>query len=242
MKNRIHIPVLLLGVVLVFSYPGAIHSAYAKGGVIVGKVVFKGTPPKPEPVSFGAELQCKNMHKDKPLYKEDIVVNKNGTLKWVLVYLKEGVKGKFTPPNEPVEIDQVGCWFIPHAAAAMVGQKVIFKNSDPVLHNVRGASHVSQNFNVAQPMAGMKSEEVFKKPEIGIQLKCDVHFWMSGFLHVLPHPFFAITKDEGTFKIENVPAGKYVIEAWHEKLGTQTKTIEVKDGQTAEVTFEFEKK
>ncbi len=222
---------------------GVLTTGWAAGktATIRGKVVFKGTPPKPQPVSFGAELQCKQLRKNNPLYKEDIVVNKNGTLRWVLVYVKSNVKGKFQPPKDPVVVDQIGCQFIPHVAAAMVGQPVEFRNSDALLHNVRADSETSQSFNLAQPVAGMKEVRTFKKPELGIELKCDVHFWMLGYLHILPHPFFAVTGEDGTFTIQGLPPGKYTLEAWHEKLGTQTAEVTVKAGEVKEVTFTFSK-
>lgn len=208
-------------------------------GAIVGAIIFEGNPPKRRRVSFGAEKQCAALHKE-PLYREDIVVNPDGTLKWVLVYLKEGVKGEFKPPEEPVVIDQIGCWFIPHVAAALVGQPVEFLNSDPVLHNVRTNAKARGNFlNIAQPLKGMKHVKKFPTPEIGIQLRCDVHPWMSAYLHILPHPFFAITGEEGTFVIKDIPPGSYTIEAWHEILGAQTREVRVEAGQVTEVTFVF---
>ncbi len=123
--------------------------------------------------------------------------------------------------------------------AVQAGQPVEFRNSDPLLHNIRANSKQGQSFNIAQPVKGMKQVRKFSKPEIGIQLRCDVHWWMAGYLHVLPHPFFAITGDDGTFTIKGVPAGTYRLEAWHEKLGTQTKTVTVKPGETVTVDFTF---
>ncbi|MBI4227294.1 MAG: carboxypeptidase regulatory-like domain-containing protein [Candidatus Omnitrophica bacterium] len=210
----------------------------SSGGSITGQVLFEGPPPPVKEIQFGAEKQCALGHQAPPTY-EDLVVNGNGTLKGVLVYVTESVPGDFPAPAEPVVVDQRGCVFAPHVAVARVGQPVEFRNSDPVLHNVRGKSAQGQGFNVAQPVQGMKTAKTFKTPELGMLLRCDVHFWMTSYLHVLAQPFYALTQDDGAFTIQGLPAGTYTLEAWHEKLGTQTQTVTVADGQAAPATFTF---
>ncbi len=213
--------------------------ARAEGGTVSGKVVFEGQAPAPQPIHFGAERQCALMHGDKMPVNEDLVVNPNGTVRWTLVYVKEGVTGPYTAPDEAVVIDQVGCVFVPHAAAAMKGQKVTFKNSDPVLHNVRDMPKMSKAFNIAQPVQGMTTTKTIDTAETGIQLRCDVHFWMRSYLHVLDHPFYAVTGEDGTFELKGLPPGDYVIEAWHEKLGTRTASVKIEEGKgaTADLIF-----
>lgn len=218
----------------------------AQTGTIKGKVVFKGAPPKPKEVSAAAmkaaDAKCAALHKGKALQMQEIAVNKEGMLKWVLVYLKSGAKGNFKPQAKPVVVNQINCEFIPHVIVAQVGQPVEFRNSDPLLHNIRANSKQGQSFNIAQPVKGMKQVRKFNKPELGIQLRCDVHWWMTGYLHVLLHPFFAVTGDDGSFVIKDVPAGTYTVAAWHEKLGEQTKKVKVKPGETVQVEFVFKSK
>lgn len=210
---------------------------YAQSSTITGKVSFEGAAPMPKPISFGPERPCALAHPDKTPVEESLVVNSNNTVKWALVYVKDGVTGQYQSPANAVEIDQSGCIFSPHGAAAMVGQTVQFKNSDDLLHNVRTNSKVNKMFNIAQPVKGMTTSKVFDQPEIGIQLRCDVHFWMAAYFHILSHPFFAVTGDDGSFTIANLPAGTYTIEVWHEKLGTQSQTITVSDGEKKEMDF-----
>lgn len=229
---------LLLTLALLFSRAPGLARAQATG-TVQGQVSFQGSPPKPAPINFGAEKQCAALHKGKPVFTEEIVVNPNGTLRYVLVRVASEVKGSFAPPKTPAVVDQKGCVFVPHVTAAMVGQTVSFPNGDPLLHNVRVMSNKGQGFNIAQPIQGMKYDRVFKTPEIGIQLKCDVHFWMSAYLHVLPHPFFAVTGSDGSFKIAGLPPGTYTLEAWHEKLGTQSAKVTIGAGEVKTVNFAF---
>ena len=212
-------------------------------GTIIGTVTFKGDPPFRRAVNFGAELQCKSLHEGK-VYYENIVLNEDAQIQNAFVYIRGRVKGDFKPPTEPVVVDQVGCVFIPHVVGAMVGQPVEFLNSDPVLHNVRTVATKKKPlkekpFNISQPREGMKYTHTFTEMDIGIPLRCDVHHWMEAFLHVMPHPFFAVTNETGAFKIQGLPPRTYTLEVWHEKLGTQKVKVTIEPGKTQNVDFVF---
>ncbi len=232
--------VIFLGIFLIAAISLFQGAAFA-GATLTGKVAFEGTAPTPKPVNFGAEKQCAILHGDKPPVSEDIVVNSNNTVKWVLVYVKEGLTGEYKAPTQAVVIDQKGCMFSPHVVAAMVGQKIDFKNDDPVLHNVRSNAKANKAFNIAQPIQGMTTSKTFEQPEIGIQMRCDVHFWMASYIHVLKNPFFAITGDDGAFSIKDLPAGTYTVDIWHESLGTQTAQVTVGEGESKELNFTLKK-
>ena len=211
------------------------------GSTVTGKVAFEGTAPVPVPINFGAEKQCAAMHADKAPVSEDLVVNPNSTVKWALVYIKEGATGQYAAPTAAVSMDQNGCMFAPHVVALMAGQKVSFKNSDAVLHNVRSASKVNKAFNIAQPIQGMTTMKAFAQPEVGVQMRCDVHFWMKGYIHVLSNPFFAITGDDGSFTIKDLPAGTYTLAVWHETLDEQTQNLTVGESGSKEANFTLKK-
>jgi plastocyanin len=136
-------------------------------------------------------------------------------------------------------VDQHGCSFHPHVVAMTPGELEL-KNSDDILHNIHTYSTANPSINKAQPKFKKVMTEKFEKPEI-VKLTCDVHSWMLGWLAVEPTPFFGVTDQNGTVKIENVPAGKQTIEVWHETLGKQTKDVDVKAGQTTKVSFEMKK-
>jgi hypothetical protein len=121
---------------------------------------------------------------------------------------------------------------------AMVNQEIELRNSDPVSHNIRGMPTHNTAFNNVFT-SKMTTKTKFDSPEIGIPLKCDIHFWMSSYVHVMPHPFFAITGDEGSFVITGVPPGTYTLLAWHESLKTKTQSITVSAGEVKEVDFTY---
>lgn len=83
---------------------------------------------------------------------------------------------------------------------------------------------------------------VFSDPEMFLKFKCDVHPWMFAWASVFDHPYFAVSGKDGTFKIANVPPGKYTIQAAHRKAGTTTQEIEVKEGGANKVDFTLEAK
>jgi plastocyanin len=204
--------------------------------VIIGRVLYQGTPPKPKPISFGPEKVCADLNKGKTPFYETLVVDEAGAVKWALVSIRGNVSGSYPVPNKPVVVDQVGCVFVPHVVALMAGQEVEYRNSDPVSHNIRAMPKKNPAFNTIFSTK-MTSKTKLDTPEYGIQLKCDIHFWMSGLVHVLPHPFFAITGDDGSFVITGVPPGTYSLFAWHETLKSQNQNVTVAAGEVKEIDF-----
>ena len=86
-----------------------------------------------------------------------------------------------------------------------------------------------------------ENDEKFDLAEI-VKITCDVHKWMSSFVVVKANPYFAVTNETGQFKIENVPAGTYKIEAWQEKLGKKTSDVTIKSKEEVVVDFVLAKK
>jgi hypothetical protein len=211
-------------------------AAQRDAGVIAGFVVYQGTPPKPKTINFGAEKVCGELNRDRPALYETLVVNPNGTIKGALVAIRGKVPGNYPPPKEPVVVDQIACTFVPHTVAMILGQEIEFRNSDPVSHNIRGTPTRNTIFNSLFATKSVVKSKL-EMAEIGIPLKCDIHFWMSGYLHVLPHPFFAITGDEGSFVISGVPPGSYTLLAWHESFKMQTQAITISAGEVKELEF-----
>ena len=206
-------------------------------GTVTGKINFTGTAPQNEQISMGADPTCASLHSD-PVFAETVLANPNNTLKNVFVYVKEGLQTKPAAPSAAVTIDQKGCQYTPHVFGIQAGQPLEILNSDATLHNIHSLSKETKEFNLGMPIQGMKLTKKFEKPEIMVKMKCDVHPWMMGYIGVVNHPFHAVTGEDGSFKIENVPVGEYELEAWHETYGTKTQKITVTDS-AVESDFKF---
>lgn len=203
-------------------------------GDLSGKVSFGGKAPDMPRLRMDADRFCRAAHKA-PVASEEVVVNKNGTLKNVLVYIKGSV-GKHSAPKDKALFDQVGCVYLPHVLGVQTGQQVEIRNSDNTLHNVHTLSDKNPSFNAGQPIKGHKLTKVFEKVET-FRVKCDVHSWMGAYIGVFDHPYFAVTGDDGSFTLKGVPAGEYTVEAWHEKYGV--KSMKVTVPATGKQTVDF---
>ncbi len=213
-------------------------TAVLMAGDVTGKVSFSGTAPAAQRLRMDADKVCARAHKQAVL-SEEVIVNKNGTLKNVLVYVKDGLAGKkVDAPKSKAILDQIGCIYTPRVLGVMVGQELEILNSDPTLHNVHTLSKANKPFNQAMPMKGMKLTKKFDKVET-FKVKCDVHPWMGAYIGVFNHSYFAVTGDDGSFTLKGVPAGEYTVEAWHEKYGTQTMKVTVPATGAATVEFTF---
>ena len=209
----------------------------ATAGSIAGSVVFEGTAPSMDAIDMSSESVCAAKHASSPMI-EEVVVNGNGTLANVFVYVKEGLESLQFPTPGAVLLDQNGCVYLPHVLGVMAGQDITIKNSDGLLHNINASPAEQRGFNTSQPVA-METTRAFGTAEVMVPLRCDVHGWMNAYVGVLDHPYHSVSNGSGAFSLSTLPPGDYVIEAWHERYGTQTQNVTVTTGQTAEVTFTF---
>jgi plastocyanin len=136
---------------------------------------------------------------------------------------------KFDPPKDHVVIDQRKMSFLPHVVAVQQGTTVDFLNSDPVGHNVYWPS-ISGNKKLSHNLGTWPKGE--KKPfqfnDLGTaSLLCNVHPEMSGYVVVVPTPYFAVTDKDGNFEIKDVPAGKYTLKTWSEDGKPTTQAVDV---------------
>ncbi len=209
------------------------------GGTITGTVKFTGTKPVMAKIDMSDEPVCKGKYTTPPT-KEDVVVNPNGTLGNVFVYVKAGLPATYKAPAAaaPVLLDQNACRYHPHVFGILVGQTLSIKNSDGIAHNIKAKGVKNRPFNISQPTT-MTTPRTFTTAEVMVPLECNVHGWMKGWIGVLPHPFFAVNGADGSFKITGLPPGTYTIEAWHEKYGTQTATVTVAGTETKTADFTF---
>ena len=224
----------------VAAEPAPEQSDIALGGsaesyAVDGVVTFEGTPPENKKLTLPAGCGSKSGGK---AFSNEILI-KNGKLQNALVVIKNAPASREPVPEKELVLDQHGCMYHPRVAAARVGQKVTFVNSDAIFHNVRSVTTQNERFNVAMPKKDQRITKVFKKPEMFFQAKCSVHPWMGAYVAVVDHPWYAVTNEKGEFELPPLPLGKYTIEVWHEIFGTQTKEIEVVDTGAPEVLFTF---
>ena len=208
---------------------------------ITGIIRYDGEAPKFREIKMDGDPICLTKHTG-PVYPQTLLLGKDKTLGNIFVYIKSGLPSKaYAPPTEEIIIDQKGCMYDPHVAGVMVGQSVKFLNPDGTLHNIHSFSKINSDFNIAMPKFRTELSMTFEKSEFMFSLKCDVHPWMGAWISVMDHPYFQVTKKDGQYSLEGLPAGTYVMEAWHERLGVQEQTITIGEGETKEINFVFSK-
>jgi len=209
-------------------------------GRITGKVVVDGVVAAAAEIRFDADPQCMSIASPEARRAEHLVVGEANVLQNAFAYVKDGLSAQaYPPPGEGVVLDQQQCRYVPRVLGVQVGQPLTIRNSDPLLHTVHGKGMVNDRFNVGTPVQGMEVKRVFRAAEVMVPVTCDMHPWMHAYIGVLDHPFFDVTGASGRFSLPGLPPGAYVIEIWHERLGTQTQEVEVAAGETKDVTFTY---
>jgi len=232
-----------------FTISGAVllAGAHDESGTIRGRVSlsggvrFAGEAPAPQPIDMAADDYCLSAHEGEAVLDSPVLTDENGFLRDVVVYVKEGLADGEHPAPEATELlDQEGCLYAPKALAVRAGQTLVIRNNDATLHNVNVTARENRGFNIGQPIKGIEAKRSFDAPEIGIEVACDIHGWMHATISVFDHPFFDVTRPDGGFTIEGLPAGDYVIEAWHPALGAAEAPVTVSATGSAEVELVFE--
>lgn len=210
------------------------------GGVVAGTVVFEGTVP-----TLKAELIAKDNEicGEGDIIPNPVSVSADGSLENVVVYL-EGVKEGKAWPEQEYKLDQLKCTFMPYLQVVPKGVKMVISNSDSVLHNVHPYEIVGEKrrtlFNLAQPKLGQVNTKAIKTRRGNVvELSCDAHSWMAGWVYVLEHPYHAVVGADGKFSIDGVPPGSYTLKAWHPELGVMEQAVEVDAGGSVESTISY---
>ncbi len=243
MKKRMwtHLTRMAVGVGLqaaLFSGVWAYEAMEVKdGGTISGEVRFSGDPPTPEKIAATKDQEvCGKTEK----VNEALLVGANKGVQNVVVSISNIQKGKKLP-EAGATLDQKDCRYAPHVLLSPAGKELKILNSDGILHNIHTYSTKNPSFNKAQPRFRKEMKEKFDQPET-VKLACDAHGWMSGWLIVQDHPYYAITDENGAFKLTDVPPGDYELKFWHETLGETTQKVSVKLKEESKVSVEMAKK
>ncbi len=245
-KHLCVIAAAAFGIALASSAQAATYKVVEvqNGGAISGKVTFKGKAPAPKNFAVTKDLEtCGSSDRQLNFVK----VN-NGALNNVVVYLAKVKKGKaFEDNTAAVNINQKGCAFDPFLQVMANGGEVEVLNSDPVSHNIHTYEMLGRAkktvFNISQPDQDSVIKKTVKlRRGTAMKVECDQHDFMHGFVFVAKNPYYAVVAEDGSYTIDNVPAGKYKIRAWHGTLKEQKGSVTIAGGDTATVNFEFKGK
>jgi hypothetical protein len=206
------------------------------GGSIEGVVEFTGANvPKDKMLTLSSEVKyCgKSLPEEKYLIKDKKIQN-------VVVTIEEIKAGKAIPA-QPITLTNVKCVFDPHVAVGYKGGKIIQKNDDPIFHNIHTYLNGKTMFNIGLPEKGSSVEKPLLRAGL-MEVTCDSHPWMHGYVQIFEHPYAAVTDAKGEFSIKDIPAGTYTIQAWHEGLGTvKVANVKVEGGKASKLTVEYKK-
>ncbi len=211
----------------------------ASAGSVSGTVKLDGTSPKPHRINMAADAYCNSQHAGGATDQE-IVVDGNGDLANVVVYVKDGLGNQnFNASKEGATLDQKGCMYTPHVVALMAGQELVVINSDKTTHNIHPTPKVNRDWNKSQSAGQPNIVETFPREEVAIPVKCNIHPWMKSYIAVFKHPYYQVTGANGSFSLKNLPPGTYTLEAWHEKYGTSDQTVTIGAKEAKNVNFTF---
>ena len=208
--------------------------AVEDGGGIAGVVRVSKPPPALPPLEvFKNKQVC-----GETVPNEALVLGPDGAVRYAVVHLQGIARGR-APEAEAVNvIDNRVCRFVPHVVAASVGHWLVFKNSDPVLHNSDARLGKKTLFNIAIP-PGREPRRPLVEPGL-VRITCDVrHTWMEAYVFVAEHPYHAVTDASGEYEIRGIPPGRHTLRVWHERLGEQQKEVEVHAGKITTLDFDL---
>ena len=230
---------LLVVASCILILPGMVASGPGTG-LINGKVTFTGTPPKSRSIDASKEPECLKLHAGK-LMTDDVVTGPGNTLQNVVVYISAGPPESAAVPSGAVNFEQKGCQYTTHVLALHTRQDVSITNDDPFSHNIHPLAKINREWNKIQLPGTPPFTYSYENDEI-IPVKCNIHSWMKAYFVVLKTNHFAVTGEDGEFKLPELAPGTYTVTAWHEVYGTQVREISLAGGETRSLNFVFQVK
>jgi hypothetical protein len=205
------------------------------GGNIEGVVELEGAAPADPIITPKSELKyCgTSLPANKYVIKDKKIAN-------VVVYIEDIKAGGAIPP-EAVTLTNKKCAFVPHVAVGFKGNKFIERNDDTIFHNIHTYIGGRTMYNIGLPEKGSSVTKPLKKTGV-IEVTCDSHTWMHGYIYVSDNPYAVVTNEKGEFSLKNIPPGTYTVEAWHEALGkVKVANVKVASGKSSNIRIEYKK-
>jgi plastocyanin len=225
---------MVLGLSALALVAGPATAREATAGAIKGTVVLKGTPPELKKLAVTIDQYVCGKEKN----PEELVLSPQGGIRSAVVWLdKPPATASGDPLPSTTSMNQKECMFDPRVVIVPAGGKIDFLNSDRLLHNLHASPTANAAFNRTQPK-GRTITISFSHPEI-IRVTCDLHSWMRAWVVVAEHPFYALTNAAGEFELRGLPAGRYTLKVWQERLGTTSKDVVVGEAEPTAVTVEM---
>lgn len=208
--------------------------------VLSGSISFAGKLPKSLAIDMSADPVCYQVNPDPRT--ENIVV-RNGKLANVFVYVKNNTvldSYTFELPTSSVAIEHRGCRYVPHVLGMRAEQPLTVLNSDPTQHNTHPTPKNNVEWNQSQAAGAAALIKTFNRPETFIPFKDNQHPWEKAYVGVFSHPFFAVSDENGNYRIDGLPPGQYTIVAWHERFGEKTVDVTFIPGEARHLSFTFD--
>lgn len=234
------ITLVLLGLLFGASAWAQGYTVTAAGaGSVSGKVAVKGAVPASKKFAITKDNAVCGSGE-----REVVEVNvKGGQLVGAVVYVMKIDAGKPWGVADKALLDQKGCRFAPEVLVVRKDSDLTIRNSDPVLHNIHTYEIIGSvrrtMFNVGQPDKGDMKQPIKVRRANAIKVECDAHDFMHAWAFAADNPYYAVTKDDGSFTIDGLPDGAYELKVWHPVLGEKSAQVTVKGSTTA--SFEFAK-
>ncbi len=229
-----------IAALLTIGFGARVMARASDTGGISGTVHFQGKAPVLRPIAMDKDPVCAREQSGTVL-SEDGRVNANGTLPNAFVYISKGT-GNLSGhvPASSATLTQRGCIFQPHVLGIMVGQTLQVVTEDPTTHNIHiSATTGNRDWNVTQQPGTPSVMTKFSHPVIMVPVRCNIHPWMAAYIGVVSNPYYAVTGDDGSFSIKNVPPGDYTLSVWTATFGIQERSVTVGAGESATVDFTF---
>lgn len=206
-------------------------------GTLKGQFIYDGNPPEMPPYNVNKDVSTCTINGQAPKQEWLLVDSETSGIANVVIFARKvnRVHESMEAQEESKIFDQQECVFLSHVFPLVVGQTVEIKNSDPVGHNTNIESRYS-GFNQTIPADGSVAYVPQREEAAPVAVRCSIHPWMLAYMLPRENPYFAVTVEDGTFEIPNLPAEEEIeFQVWHESAPGGSGGLALEGGQANEL-------